>query len=200
MNSTLEDLAPLMRELLHHRHADTSLEALGVRIRQTVPEPNDVSELKLNHGAELVTFAWKGRHFLVRKSLEVFELKNRRIFITGSSQLMQSVLKNQNKIQKIVPIATDMLLKSEALLRHSKPHSALEVLQPLKRTLTHLLRAGSNEPKPREPADGVDTGCKRAGIQLNGSATLPWRTPAKPLAAAGSRKGAEFLRASPAPL
>lgn len=149
MKSTLSDLAPLMRELLHQPPQEPSLEELSSYIRHTLPQAKVLTELKLNKEAAVVTFAWKGHRFLVKKSFEVFELKGKTIFITGASQLMQSVLKNKEKNKKVVSTAADMLQEAEALLRNSKTSDALKLLQPLKRSLAHLVGTSSNQPKPR---------------------------------------------------
>lgn len=99
MQSTLTDLIPQMRQIL--------------------PKSKDPTELKLNMETGVVTLAWMGRRFLVRKYFEVFELRDRTIFITSASQRMQAALKQQGKNKKVFH-CHGQLQQAEALLGHFK--------------------------------------------------------------------------------
>ena len=117
-----------------------SLDELVQYIRETLPQPKQITHLKNNVQAGVVTFGWNGRDFAVKPSLEVFELKNAQIFITGSSMLMQLALLKRNRNEKILAVLVGTLQQAEDMINNPlNRDKGLNLLQTVKATLRRLI-------------------------------------------------------------
>ena len=67
-----------------------SLDELSQYIRQTVPDPRSILNLKVNDKLGAVSFIWHGVEFLVKPSMHVFEVRGYNLYITGISTLLQA--------------------------------------------------------------------------------------------------------------
>ena len=83
--------------------ANEALEELALYIRQTLPQPRAIQRLEMMHQLEAVRFHWQGREFLVRKNMDVLELKGGdNLYVTGTSILIQNVLTKKSKNEKVL--------------------------------------------------------------------------------------------------
>jgi hypothetical protein len=116
-----------------------SLDELAQYVRQNIPQSRAISHLTTNEEAEVVTFRWHGREFLVKKSFEVLELRGKRVYITGASTLLQVVLMKRNSNEKIVEGLISALQEAEDLVasRH-RVEAGMKLLQLVKGNLTKL--------------------------------------------------------------
>lgn len=108
-------------------------------LQQTLPQPKSIKNLKPDERAGYVTFHWNGRDFVVKKSLEVFEMKNDKLFITGASILMQTALMKRNRNEKVIETVIDTLAQAEDLLsaKH-QVENGLKLIAAVKGTLGKL--------------------------------------------------------------
>ncbi len=116
-----------------------NLEELIVHIRQSVPQPKALVDLKAHEKGKFATYKWNSREFLVKQNLEVMEIKSGRVFITGSSMLMQSALLSRNKNEKALKSVVETLHRSEEMINNSfKRDQGLQLLRNVKKTLERL--------------------------------------------------------------
>ena len=78
-----------------------TLEELPAYISTTIPKPRSITKMEVKSECSAVTFHWQGRTFLVRTSLQVFELKGKSLFVTGASTLAQAVLMRKTSQEKV---------------------------------------------------------------------------------------------------
>lgn len=115
------------------------LEELIQYVKRTIPQSKTIQNLKSSEEGDYVSFLWKSRNFLIRKNLQVFEVKSGRVFITGASTLMQSTLVVQNHNQKTIEGIVENLQEAEHMLKGAlRKEQGLRVLDGIKRTLARL--------------------------------------------------------------
>ena len=95
-----------------------NLDELTQYLRESLPQPKMIAHLKHNTEAGVVTFGWNGRDFVVKPSLEVLELKNGRVFVTGCSMLMQLTLSTKTRNEKIYGPIMGMLEETEEMMKN----------------------------------------------------------------------------------
>jgi hypothetical protein len=117
-----------------------TLDELAQYIRQNLPQPKSITNLQLKENAGMVTFHWQVREFVVKRSLEVLEIKGQNIFITGASMLMQSALMKADKNEKIIDSLVDALRQAEDLLTDQRERdSGLKLIGTVISTLKKLI-------------------------------------------------------------
>ena len=119
-------------------------------VRETVPQSKTISHLRSMADADLVAFHWQGRDFAVKKSLEVLEMKGTTLYITGASMLMQLVLTNQNRNEKVLENIVSILAESEeAIGTKHQTDTGLKLIEIAKGSLATL---AGKRPTRREAA------------------------------------------------
>ncbi|MBI4662995.1 MAG: hypothetical protein HY735_29655 [Verrucomicrobia bacterium] len=113
------------------------LQELTDYIRKTLPQSNSISNINANQQAGVVEFGWQSRHFVVKPSLEVMELKGKSLFITGASMLMQAAFMKRSSNEKVVETVVTTLQQVEDTIRRDRER-ALALLQTVKQTLARL--------------------------------------------------------------
>lgn len=116
--------------------ASQSLEDLSQNVRRTVPIPSAISRLEINQPAGYVELTWQSRHFVVKPSLEVFELKGKTLFVNGATMLIQSVLTRQESTNRIVKAIEGALERVEDLFKTRRPEAACSLLAQVKATVS----------------------------------------------------------------
>ncbi len=118
-----------------------NLDELVQYIRETLPQPKQIVHLRTNDQAGVVSFGWNGRDFVVKPTMEVYELKNEHVFITGSSMLMQLALLLRNKNEKTLAAVVGTLQQAEDMISNPMNRKkGLSLLQAVKATLKRLVR------------------------------------------------------------
>jgi hypothetical protein len=147
------------------RPVAVNLESLAQYIYKTLPLPETIAHLDLNIWHEVVQFSWEGRRFVVKPSLETFELKGHSLFVTAASILVQTILVKQKKHTKVgeeiidalkqveylllaprlEPLVTIMYLsagnRTKRALFPSRIDAAVALLESVKRTVQRLLQS-----------------------------------------------------------
>ena len=101
-----------------------SLNELGQYIRQTVPDPRSILNLKTNDKMGAVSFIWHGVEFMVKASMHVFEVRGYNLYITGISTLLQVVLMRRSANEKVLEAALKTIEEAEDLIRVKNQHQA----------------------------------------------------------------------------
>ncbi|MCF7765832.1 MAG: hypothetical protein K9N62_19355 [Verrucomicrobia bacterium] len=117
-----------------------TLEELVLHIKASIPQPKALIDLKPHEKGKFVTYKWNSREFLVKLNMEVMELKSSKLFITGSSRLMQSALLSRNKNEKVLQTVIETLHQSEEMMKSTyKREQGLSLLQSVKKTLERMV-------------------------------------------------------------
>jgi hypothetical protein len=117
-----------------------ALDDLVLYIRQTLPQPKAIHKLEILEKLDAVRFHWQGREFLVRKNMDVLELKGDNLYMTGTSILIQSVLMKKTKNEKVLGAIEEVLKEAEELIAHRyKVDAGLRMLQTAKAGLMKLM-------------------------------------------------------------
>ncbi len=95
---------------------------------------------------KVVTFEWQARRFAVRTSLETFELKGDRLFITGASGLVLYLLMSRARNREVFGEMAKNIEEAETRVRDN-PEQALELLSSVKKTIEKRIPAKSNHEK-----------------------------------------------------
>jgi hypothetical protein len=122
-----------------------NLDELTQYIRQTLPQSKAILNLRAEEKSDVVRFTWNSREFVVKKSLEVLEVRGRNVYITGASMLLQTVLMKRDRNEKILEAVVATLSEVEGMVR-TNSERGLALLGTVKQTLGKL--AG----KPMTPA------------------------------------------------
>jgi hypothetical protein len=121
------------------------LEELAQYVRKTLPQPNTIVRLDLNTSAGVIQCQWQTRQFIVKPSLEVFELKRQSLYVTGASILVQAVLAKQKKNTRVFDEVVLSIKKVEELLQRSRTETALALLKLVKHTMRKQFGSRPNE-------------------------------------------------------
>ena len=129
---------------------DLTLDELVPYIRKNVPQSKTIRNMVADQKARIVKFDWQGRHFVVRTSLQTFELKQSRLFATGASTLLQLLLLTKTSQQSIIFELVEKLDEAMNLLKgkdglSSDIQKGLTLLQPIKATLERMSGHGSKK-------------------------------------------------------
>ena len=117
-----------------------TLEELTQYIRETLPQPKSILHMRPMTEAGAVSFAWNGREFVVKNSLQALEIKNDKLFITGASMLMQLALVKRNKNEKVLGAVVENLRQAEELLNNPlRREQGLTLLGTVKSSLKRLI-------------------------------------------------------------
>lgn len=133
-----------------------TLDELMVLIPRVIPSTKSsidrLSGLKANQVANVVTFTWNKLHFLAKPNLEVFEMKQDTLYITGSSLLMTSILSGSNKRDNSIEAVVETMRQAGEFLASSNPgtvKSGFELLGTVKKILSNMRLPTRKPPTPR---------------------------------------------------
>jgi hypothetical protein len=116
-----------------------TLDELVNYLQQTLPQAKSIANLKIDERVGIITFAWNGHSFAIKKTLETFELKAEKVFLTGASILMQSALMKRSKNEKVIESVIDAIQQAEDLIMSKQEQeNGLKLLGAVKGTLNKL--------------------------------------------------------------
>ena len=115
------------------------LEDLARYIRENVPQAKAITHLETKESMKAVTFKWNSTEFLVRNTLEVFQVKEEKIYITASSMLMESVLRSANRIDQVLGASVESIEQAMEFFKKSEPEKATRLLDPVKKAIRRLI-------------------------------------------------------------
>ena len=81
---------------------EMTLDELVLYLRKNVPQSKAIKQSVVDEKAKIVKFEWQGRHFVVRTTLQTFELKRTSLFVTGTSTLLQLILTTKTSQQTVI--------------------------------------------------------------------------------------------------
>lgn len=135
-----------------------TLDELMALIPRVIPATKSstdrLSGLKANTAANVMTFTWHKLHFLAKPNLEVLEIKQDRLYITGSSLLMTRILSGNNKRDTTIEAVLETTKQAEEFLASGNAgtvKSGFELLGTVKKILSNM-RLPVQHKSPTKPA------------------------------------------------
>lgn len=115
-----------------------NLQQLEEYIRRTLPEARSIQKMRRNEQGKYIDFVWHQRHFVVKPELQVFELKDTRLFITGASMLIQASLIKKDRSERVLGAVVETIEKAEDVMRTNRDHG-LALVESVKGTLRKMI-------------------------------------------------------------
>lgn len=115
-----------------------SLDELEQYLRVVMPQSKSIQHLQKNGQYGFIDFRWNGHHFAVKPTLEAFEVKDNRLFITAGSLLLQSALVKRTSNEATVAAIAETLEKAEDLMR-ARPDEGMALVSSVKRTIEKMI-------------------------------------------------------------
>jgi hypothetical protein len=116
-----------------------NLNQLVDHIRKTMPFPKALMNLQMKEQIGGVVFYWQGVEFLVKISLQAFEVRGNNLYITGLSTLLQLVLVRGGQEEQRIQSMLDALSNAEELVRvNNQPVRAAERVRAVRESLAHM--------------------------------------------------------------
>lgn len=115
-----------------------NLQQLEEYLRKTLPEARSIQKLHRNEEGKYIDFVWHQRHFVVKPELQVFELKDARLFITGASMLIQASLLKKDRSEKVLVAVLETIEKAEEMMRSNR-EQGLALVESAKGSLRKLI-------------------------------------------------------------
>ncbi len=117
-----------------------NLDDLALYVRETLPQPRAIANLRPMPEARAVCFGWKDREFVVKPSFQVFELRRGELLITGASLLMQMAFLRRTRQEKVISAIMENLRQAEELINHPlNRERGLALLESTKEVLYKLV-------------------------------------------------------------
>lgn len=115
-----------------------SLDELEQYLQVVMPQWKSVQHLRKNVQAGFIDFKWNGHHFAVRPTLEAFEVKDNKLFITGGSLLLTTALATRTGNESKIAAIADTIFKAEELMR-ARTEEGLSLIASVKRTIQNMI-------------------------------------------------------------
>jgi hypothetical protein len=120
-------------------------------LRDVLPQSEPASRIKPDAPGQRLSFAWSGAEFVAGTNLEVFELKNQKLFATGHSTLISVALMSRARSRKICSECLGSLDQIESMLKNdSEREDGMKLLLIVKTTLTRLGGLSARPPGPKQ--------------------------------------------------
>lgn len=107
-------------------------------IRETVPQPKSILNLQIQNPPGIASFRWHQRDYIVKPSLQVFEIKGKNIFLTASSMLLQTAFMRKRGTSKALEVAVETLQQVESFINGRSIDKGVILLAGVKKTLAGL--------------------------------------------------------------
>lgn len=115
-----------------------NLDELETYLRKVMPQWKSIQGLRKNKKSGFIDFKWNGHHFAVKPSLEAFELKDNKLYITAGSLLLNSALLSRTGNEQKIAAACEVLEKAEDLVI-ARPEEGLSLVSSVKKTIQNML-------------------------------------------------------------
>ncbi|MBI2946605.1 MAG: hypothetical protein HYY23_03100 [Verrucomicrobia bacterium] len=123
-------------------------EQLTHHVRRNLGSSNALTNLKAHETHGFVSFRWYERDFVIKRSLEVFEVKGQNLFATGASMLMHTVLKRAETDRFSAEGIVNSIRTAEDLLADEKQRDAgFKLLSNIKAALKKLAHSKEEVPQ-----------------------------------------------------
>lgn len=120
-----------------------NLEELEGYLHKVMPQWRSVSRLTRNSNAGFIDFQWHGHHFAVKPSLETFEIKDNKLYVTAGSLLLQAALSNRTSAEFKVSEIVDGLDRAIDAVK-AQPDDALSLVGVVKHTLHKMVASNAS--------------------------------------------------------
>ena len=126
--------------------AKSDLNALADSIRRILPSRPPITNLQVLEEMGHVSFHWQAKDFAVDKRMHVFELKGKRLFVTASSILLQSVLQKKDKNRRVIEAVIEVLSEVQHMINSkNRVEMGVNLLRTTQSTLQKLIIARRDE-------------------------------------------------------
>ena len=116
-----------------------SLEQLAQYVQRSIPEPRALSALRAQEQSDYVSFQWHSTQFVIKKSLQVFELRGQSLLVSGTSILMQAAFLQNERNQRVLTVVVDSMLQAQELVANGEDVAlGLKLLGSVKQSLRKL--------------------------------------------------------------
>lgn len=136
-------------------------ERLSQYVRHNLGSPKAIALMKVNEQYGFVSFRWYDRDFVVKRTLEVFEVKGQNLLITGASMLLQMILTKAETEGNVVEGIVNSIHQAQDLIADDRQRdSGFKLLGTVKTTLRKLAKHKSETPLsgPTVAAESITTG------------------------------------------
>ena len=135
-----------------------SLEELAQYVQQAVPQPRALTELRANEKNSYVSFQWHSTQFVIKKSLEVFELKGQSLFVSGASILMQAAFMKREHNARVITALLDSMRQIQTLVANGEDVAlGLKLLAGVKQSIQKLVGKAGKQAGQTLPAQNAQT-------------------------------------------
>ena len=129
-----------------------SCEKLSQYVRRNLGSFNAIAFMKVHEQQDAVSFRWYEKDFVVKKSLEAFEVKGQKLFVTGASILMQAVLDRADAdSQSVEAIVSSIRAAEDMIADEQQRNSGFKLLANIRATLKRM----ANSRTETTPAGGI---------------------------------------------
>lgn len=114
-------------------------EQLIQHVRRNLGSSNALAYMKAHEQHGFVSFRWYERDFVIKRSLEVFEVKGQNLFASGASMLMHTVLKRAEiDTFSVEGIVNSIRTAEDMIADEEKRGSGFKLLASIKTALKKL--------------------------------------------------------------
>jgi hypothetical protein len=137
----------------------SSLDELVAQLYGSVPKPELLCEIDRQPALDGVTFKWFSTRFFAKPSLEVFEIRGQKLYITPSSVLLQTVISAARlKREALNKILVQLQDTENVLLNGRQINAAAKALQSAREAVERDIGSGSHSDTRRSPrSSGIQT-------------------------------------------
>lgn len=128
----------LLNDQANATRTNTDLNELLRFIMETVPQPKAIQNLQIKDPPGVAAFRWHQREYIVRPSLQVFELKGKEVFVTASTMLLQTAFMRKRTTNKVLEVAVETLQQVEGFIKGNSVEKGFTLLASVKKTLSGL--------------------------------------------------------------
>ncbi|MSU04730.1 MAG: hypothetical protein EXS23_05780 [Pedosphaera sp.] len=105
-------------------------------LRKTLPDPKFITAIEVREEIGAVMFRWHGIQFLVERSLRVLEVRERKLYISNLSTLLQAILARRMTKQLLLAGAIESLSEAEKCITiDNHPRQGVDLVEAVKRDL-----------------------------------------------------------------
>lgn len=115
------------------------LEELAQYVQAVVPSSKSIAKLQIKEDIGAVEFQWQGHEFIVKPTFETLELRNKKLYVTGASLLLQMVLMKRKRNGKLLESVVSAMEQSVDFLKNPlNQEKGFTLLRSVKQSLQNL--------------------------------------------------------------
>ena len=135
-----------------------TLEQLAHYVQRSIPEPRALAAITPHERNDYVSFRWHSTQFVIKKTLQVFEVKGQCLFVTGSSMLMQSAFIKIEHTERILSTIVDCMRQVQTLVGNGDDVAlGLKLLSGIKHSLRKLADSDGKQADREQTSPSSDS-------------------------------------------